>query len=125
MNFFRCRLEKDDSYSILLNGRSLPLPTEKQKQFAANAVQPGEVILGIRPEHIALSEQGFTGEVVVAEMMGSNFHLHVKFGEEEIILVVPDSERDFKKGQTVQFDFTCDRMHIFDPETEQNLTRNQ
>ena len=57
-------------------------------------------------------------------MMGSNTHLHVRFGDEECVIVVPDGDepvREFQHGETVQFMFHADRIHLFSRETEQNL----
>ncbi len=126
MNFFHGALCKDTEYFVRLAGKRLTISQEKQTRLAANNVQPQEIILGIRPEHVVVTEEtiDFTGVIEVTEMMGSNIHLHVKFGEDEAVIVVPDSEeliQKFTAGQTVQFDFADDRMHLFSKETEQNL----
>ena len=126
MNFFRCRLEKDGEYYVLLGGRRIAISQAKQQRLTANGVQPQEITLGIRPEHVELSPDGFTGTVEVTEMMGSNTHLHVRFGEDEAVILVPDDEepdREFAVGQQVQFAFSGDRIHLFSRDTEQNLER--
>ena len=124
MNFFHCRLEKDgDEYYVVLAGKRIGIAQTKQQKLATNAVEPQDIVLGIRPEHVLLGE-GFTGTVEVTEMMGSNTHLHVRVGNDEAVILVPDEEEPtggFEAGQTVQFAFSGDRIHLFSKETEQNL----
>lgn len=125
MNFFHAILRRDGEYYVELAGRRLPLTAEKQDRLAGNQVQPQDIILGIRPEHVQLTgEEGFTGKVEVTEMMGSNTHLHVRFGEDEAVILVPDGDEpvhEFKTGETIHFAFLSDRMHLFSRETERNL----
>ena len=124
MNFFHCRLERGEEYYVCLAGRRLPLAPEKQKRLAAKAVPPQEIVLGIRPEHVVLQDDGYTGTVEVTEMMGSNLHLHVRFGDDEAVILVPDDEEQdcsLALGHTVHFTFSSDRMHLFSKETERNL----
>ena len=102
----------------------MPLAPEKQKRLADRAASPQDIVLGIRPEHVILREDGFTGTVEVTEMMGSNLHLHVRFGDDEAVILVPDDEEQdssLAPGQTVRFTFSDDRMHLFSKETELNL----
>lgn len=123
MNFFRCSLEFDGAYYVLLGGKRLELSPERQLRLREKQVLPQDIVLGIRPEHVALGE-GFSGTVEVTEMMGSNTHLHVRFGEEEAIILVSDEEEPrggFAPGDHVRFSFPCERMHLFSLDTEQNL----
>ena len=102
-------------------GQTVFLPAQKQSRLTANGVEPQEIVLGIRPEHVELSETGFAGTVEVTEMMGSNIHIHARFGTEEVVIVVPECDREFRKGETVHFVFTAEKMHLFSKETEKNL----
>ena len=124
MNFFHANLCKDAEYYVELAGKRLPLAQEKQAKLTANQVQPQPIILGIRPEHIVLAEDGYSGIVEVTEMMGSNTHLHVRFGEDTAIMLIPDADEQqqkFRRGDQIRFTFSSDRMHLFSKETEQNL----
>lgn len=125
MNFFHASLCRDGEYYVELAGRRLPLTAEKQNRLAENQVQPQDIILGIRPEHVQLTgAEGFTGEVEVTEMMGSNTHLHVRFGQDEAVILVPDGDepvREYRTGETIHFTFLSDRIHLFSLETECNL----
>ena len=126
MNFFHAALCREgDSYHLLLGGRRLEIAPEKQRRLLSHNVPAQEITAGIRPEHVLLTEgDGFSGTVEVIEMMGSNTHLHVRFGEEECVIVVPDGDepvREFSLGECVHFTFHADRIHLFSRETEHNL----
>ena len=126
MNFFHADLCREgDSYHLMLGGRRLEIAPEKQRRLLSHDVLAQEVTAGIRPEHVLLTEgDGFSGTVEVIEMMGSNTHLHVRFGEEECVIVVPDGDepvREFTLGERVHFTFHAERIHLFSCETEHNL----
>ena len=126
MNFFHAALCREgDSYHLMLGGRRLEIAPEKQRRLLSHDVPAQEVTAGIRPEHVLLTEgDGFSGTVEVIEMMGSNTHLHVRFGEEECVIVVPDGDepvREFSLGECVHVTFHADRIHLFSRETEHNL----
>ena len=126
MNFFHAALCREgDSYHLMLGGRRLEIAPEKQRRLLSHDVPAQEVTAGIRPEHVLLTEgDGFSGTVEVIEMMGSNTHLHVRFGEEECVIVVPDGDepvREFTLGERVHFTFHAERIHLFSCETEHNL----
>ena len=126
MNFFHAALCREgDSYHLMLGGRRLEIAPEKQRRLLSHDVPAQAVTAGIRPEHVLLTEgDGFSGTVEVIEMMGSNTHLHVRFGEEECVIVVPDGDepvREFTLGERVHFTFHAERIHLFSCETEHNL----
>ena len=126
MNFFHGELHREgETYFLELGGTRLEIAEEKQQRLRQYDVPAQPVVAGIRPEHVLLTEgEGFSGQVDVIEMMGSNTHLHVRFGDEECVIVVPDGDepvREFQHGETVQFMFHADRIHLFGRETEQNL----
>ena len=90
---------------------------------------PAESVLGIRPEHIRFTDasDAFTGTVEVSEMMGSEYHLHVACNGQDVIFRVPTVDlpealrSGIAYGAQIRFDFRPDAIHLFDPQTEQNL----
>ena len=59
MNFFDAKLlKKEGVYSVVLDGHEVVLSEEKQKALSENDVQEQEITLGVRPEHIVLSDKG-------------------------------------------------------------------
>ena len=126
MNFFEAQLCREgDQYHLELNGRRLEIAPEKQRRLLQYDVQSQSVTAGIRPEHVLLTDDlGFTGQVEVTEMMGSNTHLHLRFGADEVVVLVPDGDepvREFSLGETVHFTFHAERIHLFSRETGHNL----
>ena len=126
MNFFEAQLCREgERYHLELNGRRLEIAPEKQRRLLQYNVQSQSVTAGIRPEHVLLTDAaGFTGQVEVTEMMGSNTHLHLRFGEDEVVVLVPDGDepvREFSLGETVHFTFHAERIHLFSRETGHNL----
>ena len=73
--------------------------------------------IGIRPEHIAISDSGgaWSGVVGVSEHLGSDtfFHIH-DTGLAETITVRADGEVDFRHGDRVSLTPRTDVMHRFD-----------
>ena len=78
MNLFDAKLvRKDGKYAVVLGGETVVLSDEKQERLAKNNVSEQDVVLGVRPEHMMLTETGIGGKVDVSELMGSTIHLHV------------------------------------------------
>ena len=126
MNFFEAQLCREgDQYHLEFNGRRLEIAPEKQRRLLKYDVPSQSVTAGIRPEHVLLTDDlGFTGQVEVTEMMGSNTHLHLRFGADEVVVLVPDGDepvREFSLGETVHFTFHAERIHLFSRETGHNL----
>ena len=131
MNFFDARLTRTgDRYAVELGGARIELSPEKAARLLAREVQSQEVTLGVRPEHIALteSENAVFAAVDVSEMMGSAVHIHVDACERDVVIVVPVSEEEakeaderFRRGAPVRFTFRGSAAHLFDKETGMNL----
>jgi multiple sugar transport system ATP-binding protein len=126
MNLFDAELTRnDDGYTVSLGGVTVPLSAEKAQRLAAKGVESRKVILGLRPIHAALSETGgVIGTVDVSEMMGGEVHLHINALGRSAILIIPTTElsgRLISMGDEVRFTFDGALVHVFDPETEENL----
>ena len=132
MNFFEGQLVAEEGkYSVKVMDAVMELSPEIQAQLKAKNVPSKAVTLGIRPEHVSfVPEAGahcLTGTVDVSEMMGSEIHLHVNAGGRDVVLRVPTTElanehkSGFAYGSQVHFTFRSDLIHLFDPETEENL----
>ena len=127
MNFFRnaelCRTS-DGSYCVNLLGRSIVLSERQQAALRAKQQTLGNVIVGIRPVHLLLNAEGIPAKVDVSEMMGSEMHLHLAVGGQDVIAVIPTAGvnlDDLHSGKTIGFSFEPSLMHLFDPTTEENL----
>ena len=124
MNMFDAKLVKQDGkYAVVLGGQTVVLSEEKQARLAANNVAEQEVVLGVRPDHMMLCENGIKGRVDVSELMGSSVHLHVTAEGKDVILVVPTNGAvaHFPIGSELKLNFTGNVAHVFSKETAKNL----
>ena len=133
MNVFKAKLAHSlEGYTVSAYGATLKVEGEKAELLKNNNIGDGEVILGVRPEHIVLKkEKGpdtIEATILVNEMMGSELHLHVLPEEgEQLIVRVPTIQLTHEErerlvyGTKVYISFESKVMHFFDPETEKNL----
>ena len=132
MNIVRTQLTKEGGqYFVSPFGVKLPVDGVKGQMLADKAAAPGEVILGVRPEHIVLAKDGEPSipcTLEVNEMMGSELHLHV-YTEDgtRLIVRIPtidlenEERRELVAGKKLNITFKGKVMHFFDPESEKNL----
>ena len=132
MNIMRTNLViENGKYFVTPFGSKIEVDGENGALLKEKDIQAGEVLLGVRPEHINLaeaSENAINGHVLVNEMMGSELHLHVKVDEQtKLIARAPTVELSreqragLKNGKPVSLTFPGKVMYFFDPETEKNL----
>lgn len=133
MNTFRTRLEKDEAgYFVDLCGVRKRIAGERGEALKAKNVQPQDVILGVRPEHISLSNrndrEAIRCEINVRELMGSSLHLHVKTETgEELIVCVPTAPftaaqiEQLTSGTRIYLTFDSKSTHFFAADTAVNL----
>ncbi|HYD98719.1 MAG TPA: sn-glycerol-3-phosphate ABC transporter ATP-binding protein UgpC [Alphaproteobacteria bacterium] len=124
MNFIPGRLGGDGAVDIG-NGR-LPLPPALAT--AAAQYGAGEVVVGVRPEHIARAK-GTAGPglarlslpVSVIEPLGSDTLAFLGLGGGREIIGRFTPEEAPKAGETVEIDVPAARLHLFDPKTGRAL----
>ena len=128
MNFFDAKLVKNNGkYAVELGDLTVELSEEKQANLAKNGVEAQEIVLGVRPEHITLSDAGIDGKVAVSEMMGSSVHLHVEALCRDVVMVVSTMNMTgaevaaLANGNPVTFNFAGHVCHVFNKETGINL----
>ena len=127
MNMFDAKLVKENGkYAVKLADMTVELSEDKQAALAKNNVEPQDIVLGVRPEHIELGK-GITGKVDVSEMMGSSIHLHVSALDRDVVMVVSTMNMTgsevaaLSHGNTVNFTFAGHVCHVFNKETGINL----
>ena len=135
MNFFRGSLEKaGEGYQIQCMGASLSVTAEQAARLAANGQGSGQVIVGVRPEHIQLKaqeENAISATVEVSELMGSEVYLHAVVGSGEaaqnVVMRIPTTDLPAQYrgtvpyGTRIYFTFPSQLIHLFDPATEKSL----
>ena len=127
MNLFDSKLVKvDGKYAVELGGMTVVLSEEKQANLAKNNVEPQDIVLGVRPEHIVL-DKGISGKVDVSELMGSSVHLHVTAMDRDVVMVVSTMNMTgaevaaLANGAPVEFTFPGHVCHVFNKTTKVNL----
>ena len=122
MNFATARAE--DGH-LKLGTATLELKGERQKAAAQRKGKDLEI--GFRPEDLQLANGDAPGGVVrfpanveVVEYLGNQELLHAQAEGNEIVALVP-SEKKVQVGDNVEFAIHQDKLHLFDPETEESL----
>ncbi|MBO4873152.1 MAG: sn-glycerol-3-phosphate ABC transporter ATP-binding protein UgpC [Lachnospiraceae bacterium] len=124
MNFFDARLTEDGGkYFVELGGVKTELSPEKEARLKAKKVASQDITLGVRPEHVDLTEKGIAAVVDVSEMMGSSVHLHLTAQGRNMIMIVPTvgMKNIPAMGEAVCFGFNGSVAHVFSKETGENL----
>ena len=132
MNTFRTELVRENGkYYVTPLGSRIEVDGETGENLAAKAVDDRSVVLGVRPEHITLSQPGphaIPCTIIVNEMMGSELHIHAETEDgAQMVVRVPtlglhrQERAELVNGAKIHVSFPGEVMHLFDPETERNL----
>jgi multiple sugar transport system ATP-binding protein len=123
MNFIKCAFgEKSESVQVKHSVFSLSCGVEAFKRAVRGFQNIGaEVMLGIRPEDIAIlfekqKDAAVPAEVYVTEPLGNKTIVDVKIGE-EIIKVIAQATFSGKPGQKIWLKMKESKFHLFDIES--------
>ena len=109
MNFLKGRLE--GTTAVLGDGSRIAVP--------ANSAAPGsEVVVGVRPEHLAVAGDGVAAEVVVVEPTGADTLIFCKIDRADVTAVVRE-RHDFRPGQAIRL--RPQQSYLFEPATGNRL----
>ncbi|MEJ2515989.1 MAG: sn-glycerol-3-phosphate ABC transporter ATP-binding protein UgpC [Gammaproteobacteria bacterium] len=107
-------------------GFSVPLSDDTAQRLKERRGQ--QMLLGVRPEHVA--EAGSTdwpsttrlkGVVEIVETVGHEVIVHVRCGD-ELLVAKLGAHRIPQFGEEMELEMSNEGIHVFDPETELNLT---
>jgi sn-glycerol 3-phosphate transport system ATP-binding protein len=104
-----------DAQGFQLPAGTLALPG------AARPPKPGALILGVRPEHVRIVEQGWPLQVQMVEMLGAERLVHGQLGGAGFTLRIDSTDPAPHAGQTVQVAVAPEHLHWFDAGTQQRL----
>ena len=133
MNTFKCNLVREgDKYFVTPYGAKIEVTGKKAQMLLDKNVQSGEILLGVRPEHVTTADQNDPAAIActirVNEMMGSELHLHVEEDNgDRLIVRIPtitledDERKAMVYGSKLHITFEGKVMHFFDAETGVNL----
>ncbi|MBS1253099.1 MAG: Maltose/maltodextrin import ATP-binding protein MalK [Anaerolineales bacterium] len=118
MNFVDVEVvQENGAYHARRGGFDVVVPPERGGQAAGH----GTVIFGIRPEDVAIADDGVPGEIYVVEPLGRDDLIDVRMDEEARVHVLADPALGLRIGDNVKLRFNTDEAQFFDPETEQSL----
>ena len=125
MNFFDgCQLLLDGGkYYAAIRGVKFELSDFQQKALKQNGQKPCDIVAGIRPQHITVGEGELTAKIEVSEMMGSEYNIHARSSQDEVVMVIPtvDLQTDVSMGATVKFSTKPELIQLFDKSSGLNL----
>lgn len=127
MNFLSCKIAKKNG-NFYANSEDFNLKFPSNNAKSLHDYVGKSVILGIRPEHIAIRSQAgknssgemFKGKVWVTEPLGSEKIVYVKNGQNTIV-TRQDPRVDIKVGEIAEFVVRMTLSHVFDEETEKTV----
>lgn len=93
--------------------------TAGNKRFPAPAGS-GNATLGVRPEHLILSEDGLPMTVKVVEPTGSETMVFLDYAGQDVVAVFRE-RHDFSAGQTIHLLPDESQLHVFDSGTGKRL----
>ena len=133
MNMLPTKLVNENGkYYVCPFGAKIEVDGAKGMELKDKGVKSCEVLLGVRPEHITLAEEGSESAIPctleVNEMMGSELHLHV-YTEDgtRLIVRIPtinlthEMRNGLVYGKKMHITFSGKVMHFFDKDTTLNL----
>jgi multiple sugar transport system ATP-binding protein len=124
MNF--ATVKATEGNDLMLGSSKLVL-SGKAAQAAEDRPRGSDLLIGFRPEHLDVVNgqsdvMKIPARVDVVEYLGNEELIHAQAEETEIVALIP-SERKVKPGEEIQLGVPIDKLHLFDPESEQSLTR--
>ena len=123
MNFLEATLSRrEGGIDAIAAGARIPLPA----CYDRPELEGKRAILGVRPEHILLCEDGIPAALEVRELLGSTAGLHLRVGGALLEAIVPASAAAGYVGEspTLHIAFDTPKLHLFDPESGARIPEN-
>ena len=116
MNLLRGRLQREESWRLILSPHSLPLALSPSQAAALAAWHGREIVLGVRPEDLqpAAAQAGaLEAKVEVIEPVGNEVFLNLRCGEQALVSRVPPQQAP-APGSSLPLRLNTERLHFFD-----------
>ena len=127
INFFASRLRKlENGWGVQLFGNTIAIPAARLPADQPGLTEDMKVILGIRPEEFqqATEDSEVTVDATARRVvpMGAGLHVESYNGNQRFLTVLMN-HTDVQPGDPLKLAVNPWCIHVFDPETEQNLCR--
>ena len=127
MNIFEGVLREKNG-CLIFDGENITAPIVKRQYDQVRSCIDRKVCLGLRPKAFSLADSDtedgatvFTGAVEVSELLGEDVLAHLASGSHRFTVSL-DSHVRINMDEQVRVCPNMERAHIFNAETEQNLT---
>ena len=110
MNLLRGRAE---GARFIVGAQALPLPLPAPRE--------GELILGLRPEHVVWGQGSWELQVDVVETLGAERLVYARIGDALFTVRIDGTLPPPQPGDKVPLGFSAERMHWFDAASGQRL----
>ena len=125
MNFFEnAKLRKENGrYYVTIGDYRVEFDETKQAVLNERNAEEQDLVVGVRPIHINVGDDGLEAVVDVTEMMGTEVHIHMISDGNDIVAIsqLNGNEDIPASGDVVHFGFSNALMHVFNKETGLNL----
>ncbi len=112
MNFLEVVVAAADRGAVavgLPGGAPLQIPVE-----GAPPPVGTRLILGVRPEHVGVAEQGMPATVLAVERLGGETHCHVALEDDQRMLVRMEGDIPVNAGDRLRLNLRGETAHLFD-----------
>lgn len=122
MNFFRGKFLRGEENGVILQTGTIKteLSAEVSDRIQKKGYMGEEVIVGVRPEDMLISDSGMPCEIRVYEMLGSEAYLYVEY-EGKDVAVRTQADTSCRKGDQIRISFREENIHLFDKDTEKRI----
>jgi len=121
MNFWDAQV---NDTKIVFGQHEYPIPQDIIEKLKNKRAE--DVILGIRPEHVSITPEvrndSFEVQLTVVEFLGAETIVTFEFSDGISGMVSVSGFYPAKMGDTAYISFPSEKIHVFDKETEINLT---
>ncbi|SMF83596.1 carbohydrate ABC transporter ATP-binding protein, CUT1 family [Tistlia consotensis] len=119
MNFLPGRIEAGAGPRFVSDG-GVSLPLVAPPGGVGSGIDGRPVVLGVRPEHLHLADEGAAAEVLVVEPTGSEIQVFTKLGGADVMAVFRERHR-FRPGDRIRVAPLPGQIHLFDAESGRRL----
>ncbi len=111
MNFVSGHSSKGKATSAALKGQDIKLPS----------IFDGDVIIGIRPEHLSIAKSGKGFKVDIVERLGGVTYVHAFAADNSKLIIEQKSANAPKSGEEIGVKFDPKHLYFFDAKTESRI----
>ena len=130
MNFFDISIYSKGKEVFLKfkTGEEVKIDPKKMREIDSSYLdgEEHEVVLGVRAEHLLVSDKGVNAKISTFEILGSTTNLFVNLNNEENDRIVSvDDNSSWERDQQIKLSFHEEKIHLFCKETGESILRDK